>query len=85
MSLTPAEKSALDALFKPEEPTLADRLHTYGISVDAYREAINAEREYVEYILAVAIEDLFLADSLDGNAEVVHIARKYWPAVSADD
>ena len=85
MSLTPAEKSALDALFKPEEPTLADRLHAYGISADAYREAINAEREYVEFILAIAIEDLFLADSLDNNAEVVQIARKYWPVARADD
>ena len=33
--------------------------------------------------LAVAIEDLYLAGALNASAEVVHIARKYWPAAAA--
>lgn len=65
-----------------EAPTLADRLTALGISSEAYRESIDAQREFPEYLLAAAIQDLWIADSLEHGQEVVHVARKYWPAAA---
>lgn len=85
MSLTAAEKSALDALFAPDERTLGEALTDLGISPAGFQESIDAQREFPEYLLAAAIQDLWIADSLADGQEVVHIARKYWPVVNADD
>lgn len=82
MSLTPAEKSALDALFIPGGRSLDEILTALSIDPAGYRESMAAQREYVEFILAVAIEDLYLTDGLTGQHEVIHIARKYWPAAA---
>lgn len=79
MSLTPAEKSALDALLTPDSGTLGDALTDLGIDPSSYQESIDAQREFPEYLLAVAIQDLWIADSLSDGQEVVNIARKYWP------
>lgn len=80
MSLTPAEEAALDALLtEPDDPSMEDSLTALGISHSDYWEAVDAKREFAEYILAAAIQDLYIAGSLTDHQEVVHIARKYWP------
>ena len=83
MSLTAAELSALDALFIPGSRSLDEILTALGVDPSGYAESMGAQREFAEYILAVAIEDLYLAGALNASAEVVHIARKYWPAAAA--
>lgn len=85
MSLTPAEKSALDALLVPDSGTLDDALTDLGIDPSIYQESIDAQREFPEYLLAVAIQDLWIADSLSDGQEVVNIARKYWPLAATEE
>lgn len=79
MSLTPAERAALDALNTPDSLTLDEVLTDLDVSPGDYWEAINAERDFPEYLLAVAIQDLYIADSLADGQEVINIARKFWP------
>ena len=79
MTLTAAEKAALDALFEPDNTTIYTALADLGVNPAGYIEAIDAQREFAEYLLAVAIQDLWIAGSLAHGQEVVNIARKYWP------
>jgi len=79
VTLTAAEKAALDALFEPDSGTVYTALADLGINPARYIEAIDAQREFAEYLLVVAIQDLWIAGSLAHGQEVVSIARKYWP------
>lgn len=65
--------------------TLNEHLTALGVNPDHYWDSIEAKREFPEYLLAVAIQDLYIADSLAAGQEVVNIARKYWPAMAASN
>lgn len=91
MSITPAEMAALDSMAdavaspRPIIPLLTDRLIELRIDPEGYKESISAERDFVDYIAALAIQDLHRAGVLTRGPEVVAVAQQFWPLAPSHD
>lgn len=59
--------------------SLPGALTALGISPKIFKEALDAEREFSEYLLSLALMDLYEAGELHSGRKVVVIARGYWP------
>lgn len=61
------------------EDDFEDVLTALGIDIVEWGEAFDAERDFPEYLLAVAVQDLYIAGALHSGQEVVNIATRWWP------
>lgn len=84
MTLTADEAAALTAFNTPTPPTIYEILDDLGIDTVDYRLAHDAELQFSDFLVAVALEDLYLAGVLREGQEVVNIAQQFWPSLTDD-
>lgn len=54
-------------------------LTALDINITEWGEAFDANRDFSEYLLAAAIQDLYIAGALHSGQETVNIAARWWP------
>jgi len=86
MNLTAEEAAALDdfatTAHHPPAPTVEAALHELGVDPVDYTAALAAEGDFADYLVAVGLQDLHLAGALEDGAELVAIARQFWPLLA---